>query len=164
VERLRIALIRGDGIGPELVDAALRVLEAVGETDGLEFAYTEVNAGAGAYRETGTEYAPEDVELMRTGVDATLKGPVGLPDVRHPDGTEAGLLGGILRTGLQVYANVRPVLQLPGAQGRLVGHEPGSIDVFDRRYTPTAEGERRVPSDRFTREPAPATDRAALRR
>ena len=140
MERLRIALIRGDGIGPELVDAALRVLEAVGETDGLEFAYTEVNAGAGAYRETGTACAPEDVELMRTGVDATRKGPVGLPAVRYPDGTEAG------------------------AQGRLVGHEPGSIDVFDRRYTPTAEGERRVPSDRFTREPAPATDRAALRR
>ncbi len=128
MERLRIALIRGDGIGPELVDAALRVLEAVGETDGLEFAYTEVNAGAGAYRETGTACAPEDVELMCTGVDATLKGPVGLPDVRHPDGTEVGLLGGILRTGLQVYANVRPVLQLPGVQGRLVGHEPGSID------------------------------------
>jgi isocitrate/isopropylmalate dehydrogenase len=128
VERLRVALIRGDGIGPELVDAALRVLQAVGEADGLELEYTEVNAGARAYRETGTACAPEDVELMRTGVDATLKGPVGLPDVCHPDGTEAGLLGGILRTGLQVYANVRPVLQLPGVQGRLVGHEPGSID------------------------------------
>ena len=42
------------------MDAALRVLEAVGETDGLEFAYTEVNAGAGAYRETGTACAPSD--------------------------------------------------------------------------------------------------------
>jgi 3-isopropylmalate dehydrogenase len=104
------------------------VLEAAGAADDLAFEYVEVNAGAGAYRETGVACAPEDVELMRTGVDATLKGPVGLPGVRHPDGTEAGLLGGILRTGLQVYANVRPVLLLPGVQGRLVGYEPGGID------------------------------------
>jgi isocitrate/isopropylmalate dehydrogenase len=128
VQALNIAVIRGDGIGPELVDAALRVLEAAGSADDLTFELTEVRAGAGAYRETGTACAPEDVELMRSGVDATLKGPVGLPDVRHPDGTEAGLLGGILRTGLQVYANVRPVLLLPGVRGRLTGHEPGSID------------------------------------
>jgi isocitrate/isopropylmalate dehydrogenase len=128
MQRLNIGVIRGDGIGPELVDAALRVLDAVAASDGLAFDLVEIDAGADAYRRHGTACADEDVELMRSGVDATLKGPVGLPDVRRPDGTEAGLLGGILRTGLQVYANVRPVLLLPGVRGRLVDQEPGSID------------------------------------
>ena len=118
----RIALIRGDGIGPELIDAALTVLAAV--TGELE--YVEVDAGADTYRRTGVACAPEDVELMRSGVDATLKGPVGLPDVRFPDGTEAGVLGGVLRTGLDLYANVRPVLLLPGVSSALA--EPGEID------------------------------------
>ena len=54
---------------------------------------------------------------MRTSA-ATLKGPVGLPDVRTPDGVEAGLLGGILRNGLDLYANVRPIrLLVPPLQG-----------------------------------------------
>jgi isocitrate/isopropylmalate dehydrogenase len=118
-ERVRqhaIAVIRGDGIGPELVEAALTVLTAAGKAAGLEFAVTEVDAGADAFRRTGSALAPGDFELIRSGAEATLKGPVGLPDVRNPDGTEAGLLGGILRTGLDAYANVRPVLSLPGVE------------------------------------------------
>ncbi|MDQ0383024.1 isocitrate/isopropylmalate dehydrogenase family protein [Amycolatopsis thermophila] len=123
----KIALIRGDGIGPELVDAALTVLGAV-TGDGYTLDYVEVDAGADTYRRTGTACSAEDVELLRTGVDATLKGPVGLPDVRLPDGTEAGLLGGILRVGLDLYANIRPVFLLPGVTSALAGHEPGDID------------------------------------
>jgi isocitrate/isopropylmalate dehydrogenase len=119
--RHEIAVIRGDGIGPELVAAALTVLSEVAGRAGLEFALTEVDAGADTYRRTGVACSPEDLELMRTGVEATLKGPVGLPDVRMPDGTEAGLLGGILRTGLDAYANVRPVLALPGVEPVLSG-------------------------------------------
>jgi isocitrate/isopropylmalate dehydrogenase len=114
MRRHEIAVIRGDGIGPELVAAALAVLTAVAEPAGVELVLTEVDAGADAYRRTGVACSAQDLELMRTGVEATLKGPVGLPGVRFPDGTEAGLLGGILRTGLDAYANVRPVLALPG--------------------------------------------------
>ena len=124
--RHEIAVIRGDGIGPELVEAALTVLTAVADRAGLEFALTEVDAGADAYRRTGVACSPQDLELMRTGVEATLKGPVGLPDVRLPDGTEAGLLGGVLRTGLDAYANVRPVLALPGIEPVLA--RSGHID------------------------------------
>lgn len=124
--RHEIALIRGDGIGPELVTAALTVLTEVAARSGLEFALTEVDAGADTYRRTGVACSPENLELVRTGVDATLKGPVGLPDVRLPDGTEAGLLGGILRTGLDAYANVRPVLALPGVEPVLA--RSGHID------------------------------------
>src|SRR6185369_4297528 len=123
----RIALIRGDGIGPELVDAAITVLgAAAGEEYRLVF--VEVDAGADTYRRTGTACSAENVELVRTGVDATLKGPVGLPDVRLPDGTEAGLLGGILRVGLDLFANVRPVTLLPGVNSALAGRAPGDID------------------------------------
>ena len=43
-----------------------------------------------------------------------MKGPVGLPEVRNPDGTEAGVLGGILRTGLDTFANLRPILAVDG--------------------------------------------------
>lgn len=122
----RIAVIRGDGIGPEIVAAALTVLEAVAAYDGFGFAVTEVDAGAGAYARTGTACADDDLALVRDEVEATLKGPVGLPDVRRPDGTEAGLLGGVLRTGLDAYANVRPVLALPGVAPVLA--DPGPID------------------------------------
>ncbi|HWD03804.1 MAG TPA: isocitrate/isopropylmalate family dehydrogenase [Amycolatopsis sp.] len=123
-----IAVIRGDGIGPELVDAALTVLGAVTSRGGFELRYTEVDAGADTYRRTGVACSPDDLEYLRTGVAATLKGPVGLPGVRFPDGTEAGLLGGILRTGLDAYANVRPALLLPGVTSALGGRTAGDID------------------------------------
>src|SRR5437588_6765628 len=128
VQAHTIAVIGGAGIGPELVDAALAVLEAVPRSRDLRFEYVEIDAGADTFRRTGKVLAESDVELMRSGVDATLKGPVGLPDVRLPDGTEAGLLGGVLRTGLDLYANVRPVLLLPGVSSVLAGRAPGELD------------------------------------
>jgi 3-isopropylmalate dehydrogenase len=96
----KIGIIRGDGIGPELIDATLTVLEATAATGGPRLQTVEIDAGADTYRRTGTAMAPADLELIRTGLDATVKGPVGLPDVRMPDGTEAGPLGGIMRLGL----------------------------------------------------------------
>jgi isocitrate/isopropylmalate dehydrogenase len=128
VQSYDIAVIRGDGIGPELIDASLTVLDAVAARAGLTLRYIDVDAGADTYRRTGTACAPQDLDLIRSGVAATLKGPVGLPDVRHPDGTEAGLLGGILRTGLDAYANVRPALLLPGVASALADAAPGDID------------------------------------
>lgn len=121
-----IAVIRGDGIGPELVEAALAVLDVVTERHGFVLEKTFLDGGAEAYRRHGTALSAEAVETVRTSA-ATLKGPVGLPDVRMPDGTEAGLLGGILRTGLDLYANVRPIRLLPGVESKL-RVEPGSID------------------------------------
>jgi 3-isopropylmalate dehydrogenase len=125
MSKYEIAVIRGDGIGPELIDAALAVLEAV-QTPGLRLHYREISAGAGHYRRTGENISAEDIEAVRDA-DAAIKGPVGLPDVRFPDGTEAGLLGGVLRGGLDLYANLRPIRLLPGVRSRLTA-EPGSID------------------------------------
>jgi hypothetical protein len=101
VERLRIAVIRGDGIGPDLAVPALLAISAIFPP---------------AVRETA---------------------------------------GGLAYNVTQA---------LFGGTGAALGVAHLSRDVFDRRYTPTAEPERRAPSDRFTREPAPAADRVALRR
>lgn len=123
----RVAVIRGDGIGPELVDAALEVLAAVESRGRLRLELTDVDAGAGTYQRTGEAMSRDDLAWVHEHADATLKGPVGLPEVRTHEGTEAGLLGGIMRGGLDVYANVRPVLLLPGVPAR-IDAEPGGID------------------------------------
>lgn len=122
-----VAVLPGDGIGPELVDSARTVLDALAVQTGLRVRLTTEPGGAATYRETGRAMPPETLDRLRHTYDAALKGPVGLPDVRHPDGTEAGLLGGVLRTGLDTYANVRPVRLLPGVRTP-VRYEPGEID------------------------------------
>jgi 3-isopropylmalate dehydrogenase len=109
----RIGVLRGDGIGPELIDATLPVLQqAVRGRATLRF--HEESGGAATYARTGTALSDEALERIRSDYDACLKGPVGLPEVRRPDGTEAGLLGGVLRGGLDTYANLRPVVSTPG--------------------------------------------------
>lgn len=123
---LDLVVIPGDGIGPELVAGALEVLERAAALDGFAYAVTTVEAGAGAYRKTGRALPPDALERLRAA-DGVLKGPVGLPGVRHPDGTEAGLLGGLLRLGLDTFANVRPIRLLPGVRGA-TRHGAGEID------------------------------------
>lgn len=124
-----IALIHGDGIGHELIESAVAVLTALADgTDGMAFVFTDVPGGAEVYRTTGRPMADDDLERMgKNEFDAVLKGPVGLPDVRRPDGTEGGLLGGVLRIGLDTYANVRPIKLLPRVRTP-VRYEAGQID------------------------------------
>nr|WP_277349106.1 isocitrate/isopropylmalate family dehydrogenase [Streptomyces sp. HNM0575] len=121
-----LVVIPGDGIGPELVGSALEVLERTAALDGFGHRVTTIEAGAGAYRSTGRALPDGALERLRTA-DGVLKGPVGLPGVRHPDGTEAGLLGGLLRLGLDTFANVRPMRLLPGVTGG-TRHGAGEID------------------------------------
>ena len=123
----RVVVIPGDGIGPELVEAAVQVLLAAQERQGsfrLELEYHD--AGAGVYKKTGTSMSQETLEACRQA-DAILKGSVGDPNVRNPDGTEAGTLGGLLRQGLDLYANVRPIKLLPRIPSPLKV-APGQID------------------------------------
>lgn len=126
-DTLRIALIRGDGIGGELVDSAAEVLTAVAARVGRTFALHTEPGGAAIYLETGDVMPPDVLDRLRSSYDSVLKGPVGLPEVRRPDGTEAGLLGGVLRTQLDTYANVRPIRLLPGVRTP-VRLSPGEID------------------------------------
>jgi isocitrate/isopropylmalate dehydrogenase len=122
-----VVIIKGDGIGPELVDASLVVLDAVQRRDeSFELDLDFHEGGAGFYLSAGHNLAPESLMAIRKA-DATMKGPVGLPDVRRPDGTEAGVLGGVLRTGLDTYANVRPVRLMPGVPVPIKA-EPGEVD------------------------------------
>ncbi|HVC12040.1 MAG TPA: isocitrate/isopropylmalate dehydrogenase family protein [Burkholderiales bacterium] len=116
----RIVVIEGDAIGPELVAAAMRVLEAAQETLGFRLQVDAREGGAGLYRRSGRNLAPGALEAIQSA-DATMKGPVGLPDVRLPDGTEAGTLGGVLRIALDTYVNLRPVRSLPGVHAPIAG-------------------------------------------
>lgn len=123
-----IVVLPGDGIGREIIDATLDVLETV-QNLSRQFAliYEFHQAGAGCYQETGTTITPDALEAFQR-TDSTLKGPVGLPDVRFPDGTEAGLLGGELRVKFDLFANVRPIRLYPNVASPLVNREPDHID------------------------------------
>jgi 3-isopropylmalate dehydrogenase len=128
MKNYQIVVLKGDGIGPEIIDATLRVLETV-EKRGARFQlnFQFYPAGAECYRQTGTNLSPEAFAACQKA-DAILKGPMGLPDVRTPDGTEAGLLGGVLRKGLDLYANVRPIRLFPEVATALAGKRAGDID------------------------------------
>lgn len=125
---LEIVVIRGDGIGPELVESAIDVMTAACAVDGVRLVLHYEPAGAGHYRETGAPLSPGGLERLRAAA-GVLKGPVGLPEVRQPDGTEGGLLGGVLRIGLDAYANVRPIKLLPGVEAATRA-KPGEIDYI----------------------------------
>ena len=123
----RIVVLPGDGIGPEVIGATLPVLRAAAARAGIELAFEEHDAGAGCYQRIGTPLS-EATFAACAEADAVLKGPVGLPEARLPDGTEAGLLGGVLRRGLDLYANVRPVRLYPGVASALAGRTPEMIN------------------------------------
>jgi len=104
---LRVATIAGDGIGPEVIRAALPALERAAALDGATIAWEHLPLGATHYLETG-ETLPESVfEHLRDDVDAILLGALG--DPRIPDNEHARdiLLG--LRFRLDLYINFRPV-------------------------------------------------------
>lgn len=120
----KIAVVHGDGIGPEVARAAVAVLQAGVQTGTLHF--VEYPAGATHFLETGDSFPATSFEGCR-GADAILHGAAGIPGVVHPDGTEAGLDFTLsLRFKLDLYANVRPIRLYKGVPSPL-GH-PGSID------------------------------------
>ena len=120
----RIAALPGDGIGPEVMDAALAVLQAVITGDGPELSLTSHAAGAEHYRQQG-EALPQEVLDDCLAADAVLLAAIGLPDVRQPDGTEVQptmMMG--LRQALNVYAAVRPIKRYPGVPTPLARETP----------------------------------------
>ncbi|MEQ8396017.1 isocitrate/isopropylmalate dehydrogenase family protein [Thalassobaculum sp.] len=122
----RIAVVPGDGIGPEVSAAAVQVLEqALGASFPIEF--QDYDAGAECFRRTGTAF-PEATEIACREAHAVLHGAAGLPDVLFPDGTEAGQDFSMkIRARLDLYANVRPIRLMEGAPRRLVGKGPDDI-------------------------------------
>jgi 3-isopropylmalate dehydrogenase len=129
----RIALLPGDGIGPECMDATRTVLDRlVSDTPDLNLKFTSHRAGAELYRETG-ETLPAAVLEDCLDADAVLLSAIGLPDVRQPDGTEVQptmMVG--LRRALEVHSAVRPVKLYPGAPCALQETGPGIDFVIIR--------------------------------
>jgi 3-isopropylmalate dehydrogenase len=115
--RAAIAVLPGDGIGPEVVAEALKVLAAVGERFGHAFTTREADIGGIAIDRSGTALPAETLELARAS-DAVLLGAVGGPRWDDPKAKvrpEQGLLA--IRKGLGLYANLRPVAVNPNLLG-----------------------------------------------
>jgi len=110
--RALIALLPGDGIGPEVTAQAARVLTAVGELYGHSFALREAPVGGIAIDQTG-DPLPADTVALCQAADAVLLGAVGGPrwGPSSPVRPEQGLLG--LRRALAVFANLRPAVPHP---------------------------------------------------
>ncbi len=110
----KIAVLPGDGIGPEVVDQALKVLGAVAEKFDFEFETTFGQIGASAIDATGNPLPDETIEACKTA-DAVLLGAVGHPkfdnDPTAKVRPEQGLLK--LRKSLKLFANIRPVATYP---------------------------------------------------
>ncbi len=122
-----IAVLPGDGIGPEVMQPALNVLRRIEETTpSLAFRFTEAPAGAEEYRATGKSMSDKTVKLCETA-DAILLGACGLPSVRYPDDTE--IMPQVeLRFIFDLYAGVRPARLVPGAPSPIVGAQERGID------------------------------------
>ncbi|MBP0616350.1 tartrate dehydrogenase [Jiella mangrovi] len=113
----RIALIPGDGIGPNVVEAAFKVGEAVAAKEGFTLEPTYFPWSCEFYAETGAMMPEDGIETLR-GFDAILLGAVGWP-ASVPDSVSLhGLLLPIRKAFVQ-YANVRPHRLLPGVEGPL---------------------------------------------
>lgn len=121
----RIAVIPGDGVGPEIVPAGIKILDAAAGRFGFGLEYEEFPYGAGYYKETG-EFMPEDALDVLGGFDALYFGAVGLPDV--DDTLPARLFTFKVRTGFDQYVNYRPARLLPGIEGPLRNKGPEDID------------------------------------
>ena len=122
-----IAVLPGDGIGPEVMAPALDILRRIEQTTpSLKFRFTEAAAGAGHYRETGKSMPESTVKLCEEA-DAILLGACGLPSVRYPDNTE--IMPQVeLRFIFDLYAGVRPARLIPGVPSPIVAAAEHGID------------------------------------
>ena len=133
----QIAVIPGDGIGPEVIREAVKVLGAVSALDGsFRFSFTEYPWGCEYYLKTG-EMMPEDGLEQLKDSDAILLGAVGYPGV--PDHISLRGLLLKLRRGFDQYINLRPVKLLEGAPCPLKNVQSGDIDMIFVREN--SEGE-----------------------
>jgi 3-isopropylmalate dehydrogenase len=122
-----IAVLPGDGIGVEVMEACLEVLDALAAGTGLGFAWRRVAGGAHAYKETGTAFSDESMRAAEAA-DAILFGAMGWPDIRYPDGREIAPQLDI-REHLELFAGVRPIRPLPGLPSPLADPRAAEIDL-----------------------------------
>ena len=88
MQTYKIAVVAGDGIGPEVVASGIAIMDAaVGVAGEFAIEYVAAPAGAATYLERGNDLPAPSLAVCRSA-DAILLGACGWPDVRHPDGTE----------------------------------------------------------------------------
>ena len=104
---VRIATIAGDGIGPEVVRAAIPIIETAARHEALTIEWEHLPLGADHYLETGETLPDSTFEHLRDDVDAILLGALGDPRVAKNEHARDILLG--LRFRLDLYVNFRPV-------------------------------------------------------
>ena len=128
--KYKIAVLPGDGIGPEVVEQAVQILKKAEELLGLRIIFNTFEAGARHWLKNGRkdEWKPGTFEKCAKA-DAILMGAIGLPDVKYSNGRAVGgdvVFG--LRIGLDLYANVRPCKLVEGIETPLRGKTPKDID------------------------------------
>jgi 3-isopropylmalate dehydrogenase len=122
-----IAVLPGDGIGTEVVDATMPLLARLADRFGFTLRTRTHPAGAIHFRDTGVAL-PDETFAAAKAADAILFGAMGWPEVRYPDGTEiAPQLD--LRDRLGLYAGVRPARSVPGMPGALADPRAAAIDL-----------------------------------
>ena len=125
----RLTVLPGDGTGREVIAQAMRVIDVFEEHSPLSFDITEIPCGGQYFLETGEEWPEGSFEHCRDNSDAILLGAIGWPGARMPNGDMAGgqvILG--LRSGLDLYANIRPVKLYQGVQHKVHGEH---TDIWD---------------------------------
>ncbi len=132
--KLRIAVVPGDGIGREILPPAVHILGRLQSALGgftLDFDERR-DAGAAYYAETGRDISRDAFEATRRA-DAILLGAIGLPSVRHPDGTEISPHLR-MREEFGLYAGVRPVKAYPNTPRRLLDERAkGTLQLFRKQ-------------------------------
>ena len=163
--QIDIAVLPGDGIGPEVVAATVPLLEKVARNAPFAFRFREWPAGAHHYQATGIALPSETLEAARRA-DAILFGAMGWPAIRYPDGTEiAPQLD--LRVELELYAGVRPARAIPGIPLPLADPRARDIDLVVVRESTeglfASRGRGEVIDDREARDTMVITRRGSER-
>src|SRR3979411_2778296 len=127
-DALHIAVLSGDGIGPEVMVPALEVLRKIEATSDLKFRFSDAAAGANNYLATAKSM-PESTGRLCDEADAILLGACGLPSVRYPDNTEIMPQEG-LRLQCDLSSRVRPARLIPGVPSPIVGADRRGIDLI----------------------------------
>lgn len=122
----RIAAFQGDGIGPEVMQPAMALLQRAAGAHGVDLSFEMAPAGAAHYAAYGEALPPSSLDLARN-TDATLLGAMGLPDIRYDNGTEISPQID-LRFALDLYAGVRPVMVVDGQPCPLSDRRARTLD------------------------------------
>jgi tartrate dehydrogenase/decarboxylase/D-malate dehydrogenase len=125
MRHFRIAAIPADGIGPEVIDAGLQVLNALAPREEISFEVTRLDWGSEYFKTHGVMMPKDGLDQLKLH-DAIYFGAVGAPDV--PDHVTLWGLRLPICQGFDQYANVRPTRILPGIASPLAGKGPGDLD------------------------------------